>query len=177
MKYISTGEPSTLKTYRNIAQFFCLNNNKPVEFIDMKIKESSNGEAEEVIADERQMLLLFATMGREKFDLDEFIKKHKETYINYFECLLSPAGVLTYARPSHQMALVKIYCTQENITEEQLWDLMDVWESPIHWIIQRTGYMSLWSDGYIAPKELTKEQKKVFRRLLREKLIKNSDWK
>lgn len=46
MKNISTGEPSTLKTYRNIALVISGfdENNKAVKFIDNKIIESKNGE-------------------------------------------------------------------------------------------------------------------------------------
>lgn len=66
MKNISTGEPSTLKTYRNIALVISGfdENNKAVKFIDNKIIESKNGENEEVIADESQMIYLLIQMAR-----------------------------------------------------------------------------------------------------------------
>ncbi len=66
MKNISTGEPSTLKTYRNIALVIggFDENNEAVKFIDSKIIESPNGENEEVIADENQMLYLLIQMAR-----------------------------------------------------------------------------------------------------------------
>ena len=59
MKVISTGEPSTLKTYLKIATLF---GEGPKKFIENKIKEARNGEDEEVLADERQMLVLLASM-------------------------------------------------------------------------------------------------------------------
>ena len=48
MKTISTGEPSNLETYRNIALALSLQNenSKAVKFIDKKIKESPNKEKE-----------------------------------------------------------------------------------------------------------------------------------
>ena len=51
MKTISTGEPSNLETYRNIALALSLQNenSKAVKFIDKKIQESPNKEKEEVI--------------------------------------------------------------------------------------------------------------------------------
>ena len=51
MKTISTGEPSNLETYRNIALALSLQNenSKAVKFFDKKIQESPNKEKEEVI--------------------------------------------------------------------------------------------------------------------------------
>ena len=50
MLKISTGQDSTLRTYRKIATVF---GDSAVQFIDKKIAESPNGENEEVLADER----------------------------------------------------------------------------------------------------------------------------
>ena len=48
MRTISTGEPSNLETYRNIALALSLQNenSKAVKFFDKKIKESPNKEKE-----------------------------------------------------------------------------------------------------------------------------------
>ena len=48
MKTISTGEPSNLETYRNIALALSLQNenSKAVKFFDKKIQESPNKEKE-----------------------------------------------------------------------------------------------------------------------------------
>lgn len=59
MKIISTGEPSTLGTYKNMCILF---GKKAEAFIQEKIDESPNGENEEVLADERQMIQLLASM-------------------------------------------------------------------------------------------------------------------
>jgi len=58
MQKISTGEDSTLGTYKKIATIF---GDGPKKFIQDKIDESPNGENEEVLADERQMLMLLAS--------------------------------------------------------------------------------------------------------------------
>ena len=59
MQKISTGEDSTLGTYKKIAVVFGA---EAVKFIQEKIDKSPNGEKEEVLADERQMLALLASM-------------------------------------------------------------------------------------------------------------------
>ena len=70
MKTISTGEPSNLETYRNIALALSLKkeNSKAVKFFDKKIKESPNKEKEEVITDEREVIHLILTLIKEELD-------------------------------------------------------------------------------------------------------------
>ena len=74
MKTISTGEPSNLETYRNIALAFSLQNenSKAVKFFDKKIQESPNKEKEEVIADEREVIHLILTLIKE--DLNDILQ-------------------------------------------------------------------------------------------------------
>ena len=74
METISTGEPSNLETYRNIALALSLQNenSKAVKFIDKKIQESPNKEKEEVIADEREVIHLILTLIKE--DLNDILQ-------------------------------------------------------------------------------------------------------
>ena len=60
MNRISTGEPSTLGTYRKIALALVGEGNKAVQYFDDKI--AKQGEDMEVIAHETQVLLLIATL-------------------------------------------------------------------------------------------------------------------
>lgn len=56
MTKLSTGDDSTLGSYKKLARV--LFGPKAEAFIDKKIAESPNGENEEVIADETQMIFL-----------------------------------------------------------------------------------------------------------------------
>jgi len=58
MNYLSTGEPSTLGTYKKLARIF---GKKAEDFIQRRIDESPNREDEEVIVVEQQMLVLLAS--------------------------------------------------------------------------------------------------------------------
>ena len=58
---ISTGEPSTLGTYRKISVALMGEDSPATKMFDDKIKEQ--GEDMEVIQDEGQMLMLIVTMG------------------------------------------------------------------------------------------------------------------
>ena len=62
MKTISTGEPSNLETYRNIALALSLQNenSKAVKFIDKKIQESPNKE--------KEVIHLILTLIKEELD-------------------------------------------------------------------------------------------------------------
>ena len=64
MSKISDGSDSTLGTYRKIALALSGNNpeSKAVKFFDDYIAKSPNGENEEVIQHETQMLLLIGTL-------------------------------------------------------------------------------------------------------------------
>ena len=68
MRHISTGDPSNLKTYRNIALILSGGDeaSKAVKFFDKKIEESPEGERAEVIQDETQMLYLILNLITEK---------------------------------------------------------------------------------------------------------------
>lgn len=67
METISTGEPNTLGTYRNIAMALSGDeNSKAVRFFDNKIAESPGGAGEKVIAAESQVMYLIGTMLAEE---------------------------------------------------------------------------------------------------------------
>ena len=62
MRTISTGEPSNLETYRNIALALSLQNenSKAVKFFDKKIQESPNKE--------KEVIHLILTLIKEELD-------------------------------------------------------------------------------------------------------------
>lgn len=62
MKMLSTGMPSTLENYKILIHIFFGKSSSQAKFIDKKISESALGGAEEVIADESQMLYLLKSM-------------------------------------------------------------------------------------------------------------------
>lgn len=70
MNKISDGSYSSLGTYRKIALALSGNNieSKAVKFFDDYIAKAPNGENEEVIQDETQMLYLIATLLKEESD-------------------------------------------------------------------------------------------------------------
>lgn len=63
MKKLSTGDDSTLGNYKKLAITFFGEKSKAVTFLNDKIAASPNGENEEVIADEGQMIYLLGSMA------------------------------------------------------------------------------------------------------------------
>ena len=56
MQKLSTGADATLGNYRKLASVIFGSTSPAVAFLDRKIQESPNGETEEVIQDEGQMI-------------------------------------------------------------------------------------------------------------------------
>jgi hypothetical protein len=64
MMTLSTGMPSTLGSYKTLCKIFFGEDSAQYEFIESKIIQSPNGELEEVIAEESQMMYLLASMDK-----------------------------------------------------------------------------------------------------------------
>jgi hypothetical protein len=65
MMTLSTGQPSTLGSYKKLCGIFFGEDSAQYEFIEAKIIQSPNGEDEEVIADESQMMYLLVSLDKE----------------------------------------------------------------------------------------------------------------
>lgn len=63
VRKLSTGEDNTLKTWIQLATVLYGEDSKPVTFLKDKAATATHGEDEEVIADERQVMLLLAQMN------------------------------------------------------------------------------------------------------------------
>lgn len=63
MQKLSTGDDATLGNYKKLATVFFGPDSKAVEFLDDKIAKSPNGENEEIIANEGQMVYLLRTIA------------------------------------------------------------------------------------------------------------------
>lgn len=98
-----------------------------------------------------------------KFD----IELHKQKFINYMEAVILPSGEIQYAIPSHLEKLLAI--TGED--REVIYEKMPIWASPIQWLCEYTGCISVWSDFY-AGTPTTDEQKKSLKKLIDEGLTK-----
>ena len=97
-------------------------------------------------------------------DVYTFIKEHN--HINYCEAVIDKDGLIEYVSPNHVKTLIR--STGE--TEEEIYDKMPIWESPIHWLVEYTGYISVWSNGCLFPSSITKEQEYTLKQLVLNRL-------
>lgn len=65
MRKLSTGQDATLGNYRKITAAIFGEDDPAVKFLDKKIAESPNGEDEEVIAAESQVIALLMAIKQE----------------------------------------------------------------------------------------------------------------
>lgn len=85
MRKISTGEDSNLRTWRRIAYALDgFKEGRATAFVNVKIAESPNGEEEEVIADEAQLLMALAKIANEEEE-NEDKKKIERLITRYLE--------------------------------------------------------------------------------------------
>lgn len=88
---------------------------------------------------------MYNKMEFKKVKIDDFIKKH--THINYCEAIIYPDGDITYAAPSHQQALISI--TGKSM--DNLFEIMAVSAAPTEWLIDYTGCICVWFQGFKMP--------------------------
>jgi hypothetical protein len=62
MNKLSTGHPSTIKSYRDLSSLVFGKDSPAVKYLDKLATESPNGLNEEIIVDERQMVHLLGSM-------------------------------------------------------------------------------------------------------------------
>lgn len=79
------------------------------------------------------------------------IEQHKKHYVNYLEIVISPAGKVLYAVPSHQEKLISIAMKEKNLTRNELWSLCprNMWFDALTWLCSVTGYISVWNELYV----------------------------
>ena len=82
---------------------------------------------------------------KDKFDL----KKHKETYTNYFETVILENGNIEYAIPSHQEYLIKLACEIKSCSRDELNALVpkEYYCDFLRWLCEETGAIACWTYG------------------------------
>lgn len=100
-------------------------------------------------------------------DPDTFIKDIKSEQWLECEAIINPKGQVAYAIQGHVQSLI----TYSGETSESIYSKMNIFASPIHWLVEYTSCASVWSCGVILPKNITSEQEFALKRLSDESLI------
>ena len=82
MKKLSTGQDSTLKNWLRLSRIFFGEGSEAVKFLKNKIDVAPNGENEEVIADEPQLIFMLYELDKntKNYPFFECPKCHKRSY-------------------------------------------------------------------------------------------------
>lgn len=107
-----------------------------------------------------------------KFDVDEHIKN----YPFYTEVVIFLNGHIEYAIPSHQEKLVAILAKKKGWTRQQVIDNTpkEYYFDWMTWLLNETGYISVWYDFILTPEEVTDAQTKTLTMLIQKGAIKIS---
>lgn len=86
-------------------------------------------------------------------------KVHAEVFVNYLEVVISPDGVVEYATPSHMQKLLSVYNGYHvPIGDEIAWKDIPDDAAPLKWLMEKTGWICVWSDRYECSGTPTLEQ-------------------
>lgn len=102
----------------------------------------------------------------ELLDVDTFIKKH--THICYCEAIVNREGLICYVKPNHIQTIIRLL----GKTEEEIYKEMPVSETPIEWLVNRSGFIAVWYEGCIMPKDVSEAQKNTLDKLISNNIIK-----
>lgn len=75
------------------------------------------------------------------------IEKHKQTYVNYLEVIITEDGVVHYAVPSHQEYLIHLLMSMRNQTRDELFASCpdDFYFDVITWLCKETKAIAVWN--------------------------------
>lgn len=98
-------------------------------------------------------------------NIECYIEKTKHL-INYLEACISPEGDVFDASPSHLYFLARVVPE----TWDELVEMMPVIAAPVHWLVEYSGWVSVWYDFCMAD-EMTDKQLYSLKRLQESKRI------
>ena len=102
--------------------------------------------------------------------IDEFIIEH--SHVEYCEAIIHKNGLIEYAIPNHVESMLRI----TNKDKFEIYNMMNILDSPLLWLINYTNTVCVWYKGYILPSKITKEQKKSLDLLIKHNLIKSNNF-
>ena len=104
-----------------------------------------------------------------KYAAEDFIANHNE--ICYCEAIINPEGLIGNIWISHTKSLIG----EMGLTEDEVYEAMPISESPIHWLIRKTGCVAVWYNFALVPSTLTKKQIATIKKLKNSEVV-SKEW-
>lgn len=105
----------------------------------------------------------------------EFIQTHK--HICYCEIIVSQDGEIHNICPSHTETLLRIVMKRLGKTREEVYDMIPIYASPLHWLVEYTGDVAIWYGYAVVPPNISQEQKNVIKMLQNNSIIDTANFK
>jgi hypothetical protein len=98
-----------------------------------------------------------------KFD----IAKHKETFIEYLEVMISRDGEIMYAVPSHQEAALALAAKALDMSRETVIDVCppEYYYDYMRWLLMQSGAIAVWNCMCVIGDSISKAQIAALRAL------------
>lgn len=102
---------------------------------------------------------------------EEFARKQRKEYpYGWYEGVVAWDGTIIVATVSHVTTLIHLY----GKTEDEVWQEMPVWESPMYWLSEKTKAILTYEVGYLQPRfDMSDAQKYVLSLLVKGHFIQN----
>ena len=93
------------------------------------------------------------------------IQKHKDTFIQYMECLIDENGTVHYAVPSHVEKACRMACEKLQVTRDEITALCprEFYYAWLEWLLMQTHSVAIWYDGLCGTPN--QKQKAMLRKL------------
>lgn len=103
---------------------------------------------------------------------EAFVKEHRKKSPYWFEGIVDSEGEVEVSTTAHLASLIQKY----GKTEDAVWAEMPVSAAPIYWLMERTGCIPLYENGFLSPmppQRITAEQALVIKVLENHGMVKN----
>jgi hypothetical protein len=89
------------------------------------------------------------------FDLE----KHKQTYTNYLEVVITEDGTIMYAVPSHTEKVTALACARLHLSRKELSDMCppQYYFDYITYLCMAANAVAVWNDHCVAPNPTSKQ--------------------
>ena len=102
-------------------------------------------------------------------DFIKFAHDNSDDFINYLEAIMDARGMIYLVCPSHMQTIIDLAEKQHNIN---YLDEFGVDESPIHILVSKYNYISIWYDNIMIHK-INRLQERSLKLLKKYKLLSN----
>lgn len=105
-----------------------------------------------------------------KYKFEDFVEAFEDVKkYKHCEAIIHRNGLLSWASPSHQKALISISGKSEN----EIWEMMPVTADALRWLLDFTGAVAVWPEFYISSEKqgVTLAQQATINKLIKNDLL------